>query len=139
LRKRYELIEHTADFGIKVKGRSLSDVFRKAALALFDIIAEKKPDTHPRQKILHIKQTAATQEELFINWLNELLSLSQTKEVIFTRFQVEKLTATLIKARAIGRDVRGYRVNTEVKAATYHTLALTKTAAGWQARVIFDA
>ncbi|MFH1640350.1 MAG: archease [Candidatus Omnitrophota bacterium] len=51
MKKNYELIEHTADIGIKVKGKDLNQLFRNFALAMFDIIAEKKkPKTQEASK-----------------------------------------------------------------------------------------
>ena len=67
--KNYELIEHTADIGIKLKGKDLRGLFKNVALAMFDIIAEKKTGENKKQKI-KIKQRADNLEELFINWLN---------------------------------------------------------------------
>ena len=136
--KNYELIEHTADIGIRVKGRELADVFKNAALALFDIVAEKKAAAKPRWKSIRIEQTADSLEELLINWLNELLSLSQTREVIFTDFKIEKLTPSLISAQATACPITDYRVNVEIKAATYHQLKIEKAGALWQAEVIVD-
>jgi len=138
--KNYELIEHTADIGIRVKGKDLEELFHNAALAMFDIIAEKVKSTSQKSKVknLEINQKAEDSEELFINWLNELLSLSATKESIFSDFKIHKIDKKNLQATAIGEDVRNYRVNTEIKAATYHQLKLEESADGWQAEVIFD-
>ena len=38
--KDYELIEHTADVGIRISGNDLKELFIKAAQAMFDIICE---------------------------------------------------------------------------------------------------
>jgi SHS2 domain-containing protein len=136
--KNYELIEHTADIGIRVKAKDLKELFRNAALAMFDIIAEKVKIQKSKVKNLEIKQKAENSDELFINWLNELLSLSATKELIFSDFKIHKIDKKNLQATAIGEDVRSYRVNTEIKAATYHQLKLEEGVDGWQAEVIFD-
>ena len=136
--KNYELIEHTADIGIKVKGKDLKGLFKNAALAMFDIIAERKSKIENRKSRIIIKQKADDLEELFINWLNELLSLSATKELIFFDFKIEKLDKNNLQATAVGEAIKNYRVNTEIKAATYHQLKLEQTHSCWQAEVIFD-
>ena len=89
--KNYELIEHTADIGIRVKGNDLKDLFKNAASAMFDIMAEKKEPKAAKQAKIKIEQKAENLEELFVNWLNELLSLSATKELIFSGFQMNKI------------------------------------------------
>jgi len=136
--KNYELIEHTADIGIRVKGRDLKDLFCNAASAIFDIIAEKKPSRSGARKTIAIKQKADNLQELFVSWLNELLSLSAAKGIIFARFQIKKLSNRALEALAAGAGAENYRVNTEVKAATYHQLKIEKENSGWLAEVIFD-
>jgi len=137
-KKNYELIEHTADVGIKVKGKNLKGLFKNTALAMFDIIAEKKDLKSQGQKKIKITQKADNLEELFINWLNELLSLSATKELIFSDFKINKLDEKNLETISIGGDIKNYKVNTEVKAATYHELKIKKIKSGWQAEVILD-
>jgi SHS2 domain-containing protein len=135
---KYQLLEHTADLRLKVKGRNLRLLFSNAALAMFDIIAEeKKTGKAPSQKI-KITQDAADLEELFINWLNELLSLSSAKGLIFNSFNILKLTPNSLEAIVCGRNISNYKVNVEVKAATYHRLELERSTSGWQAQLVFD-
>jgi SHS2 domain-containing protein len=138
--KQYQLIEHTADIGIIVTGKDLKALFTNAASAAFDIVAEKrKAKTKKSTKTFYtVKQVAQDREELLVNWLNELLFLSATKEIIFDDFQIKKLTSQCLEARVAGRLSADYRFKAEVKAATYHELKIEKRASGWQARVIFD-
>ena len=136
--KTYELIEHTADIGIRVRGEDLKELFRNAAAAMFDIIAEKKEPEVKKQAEIKIEQKADDLEELFVNWLNELLSLSATKELIFSGFQINKVDKNTLQAVAMGEDIKNYKVNTEIKAATYHQLKLEQTKTGWQAELILD-
>jgi len=137
--ENYEFIEHTADIGIRVKGNDLKDLFKNAASAMFDIIAEKKSkEQRAKSKEILVKQKADNLDELFINWLNELLSLSATEELIFSDFKIDKIDKNSLQAVAIGEDIKDYKVNTEIKAATYHQLKIEETKPGWQAEVIFD-
>jgi SHS2 domain-containing protein len=87
----YELIEHTADIGIRVKAKDLKDLFRNAGLAIFQISAEKKKIKQIKPHNLTIIQKADNLEELFINWLNELLSLSSSKGLIFEEILIKKI------------------------------------------------
>ncbi|MFH1397796.1 MAG: archease [Candidatus Omnitrophota bacterium] len=138
--KNYRLIEHTADIGIKIEAETLKSLFRNSALAMFDIIAQKKnhfPKTPTLRKI-KIKQNADNLEELFINWLNELLSLSSAKGLIFSNLRINKLGGNNLEAEVSGQGMSNYEVNTEIKAATYHQLKLEQTKKGWKLEVIFD-
>ncbi len=139
MRKGYELLPHTADIAIRVKAKGLEGLFRNAALAMFDIIAgkpdTKKPSIAARYRI---RQEAVNLDELFINWLNELLSLSAVKQKIFCGFDFSALDERRIEAAAAGCDTKDYTIHTEIKAATYHGLEIKKSRAGWSAKVIFD-
>ncbi|MBU4346423.1 MAG: archease [Candidatus Omnitrophica bacterium] len=136
--KNYQIIEHTADIGIRVKARDLKELFKNAARAMFDIMAETIEKKSQRTEKFALKQRAADREELFINWLNELLSLSATQGLVFKDFKIERLDEGSIEAIVTGNDIKSYKVNTEIKAATYHELKLEKASSGWQAEVIFD-
>ena len=137
-RKPYEVIEHTADIGIRVKAKSLKQLFVNAGLAIFDIIAEKKPSFKAKQEKINIRQRGENIEELLVNWLNELLFLTATREVVFTGFRIKKIDAGLVEAVGTAATGKNYRINTEIKAATYHKLKVSKTKSGWQAEVILD-
>ena len=138
--KNYELIEHTADIGVRVKGGDLKELFKNTALTMFDIMAEKKRNTQYsiRNTRYIVQQKADDLEELFINWLNELLSLSAIKEKIFCDFRFKKLDEQNLETEVFGCDIKDYKVNVEIKAATYHQLKLEESKSGWQAEVIFD-
>ena len=136
--KNYELLEHTADIGIRVKGSGLEEIFVRSAAAIFDIIAQKKGFSFGGREKVKIEQAAGDLQELFVNWLNELLSLAATRRIIFYKFIIERLTDNGIIATAIGKGFKHYKINIEIKAATYHQLKIEKNASGWQAEVILD-
>jgi SHS2 domain-containing protein len=136
--KPYELIEHTADIGIKVKGKDLKSLFINFARAMFDIIAEKSHPEIKQTKKLILKLKADKIDELLVLWLNELLSLSAVKELIFSEYEIIKLEENYLEAQVSGEDAAAYKINTEIKAATYHELEVKETNSGWQARLIFD-
>lgn len=136
--KKYEVLEHTADIGIRVKSSTLEGLFRDAGLALTDLSTEKQKTIIPEKHKIVITQKAANVEELFVNWLNELLSLSSAEGLIFEDIKINQATENFIDAIAIGSDRKNYKTNIEIKAATYHQLKVQKINSHWQAEVIFD-
>jgi len=136
--KLYSLIEHTADMGIRIKGRDIREVFRKSAQATFSIIAHQERVRQPGKVSFNIELKSANLEELLVDWLNELLFLSSAKEAIFSDFKLLKITERTLQAVVCGSSAANYRMKTEIKAATYHGLSLKKIPRGWQAEVIFD-
>jgi len=136
--KNYEVLEHTADIGIKVKSPSLEGLFKNAGLAITELSAEKQKTQYPEKHKIVIMQKANNVEELFVNWLNELLSVSAAEALIFEDIKIDQINEQFIDAIAIGSDMRNYKTNIEIKAATYHQLKVQKTGSYWQADVIFD-
>jgi SHS2 domain-containing protein len=134
----YQFIEHTADIGIRVKSFSLAGLLKKAGLALSGLSLEKQKPGYPQKHKIIIRQKAANLEELFVNWLNELLSVSAAESLAFENIKINQISENFIDALAIGSDIRNYKVNTEIKAATYHQLKVIKTGLIWQAEVILD-
>ena len=138
MRKNYELIEHTADIGVRVRGADLKFLAENAAAAMFDIIRAGQEITRGANRKMIVRQKGQGREELFVNWLNELLSLSSAKGLVFTGFKVKKFSETSLDAEVSGSDISGYKGIKEIKAATYHGLKIEKQKQGWLAEVIFD-
>ncbi|MFA6385097.1 MAG: archease, partial [Candidatus Omnitrophota bacterium] len=138
-KKCYTIIEHTADIGVAVEAGDLAGIFVNAAVAMFDIMAERRAAVPPESRSkLNVTLSAARPDELLIRWLNELLSLSGAKGLIFVDYQVHHLDDKCLDISVVGENVSYYRFNAEIKAATYHDLKLVKQASSCKAKVIFD-
>lgn len=136
--KKYDLLEHTADIGIKAYGRSLQELFENSAFGLFEIISDLE-NVKPKERF-EITLDEQNREELFVAWLRELLYKFSTSEILFNNFVIRDLTDTKLNAFVWGEklDKTKHNIKTEVKAVTYHGLKLEKSQTGWQAEVIFD-
>ncbi len=136
--KKYEIIDHTADIGLRVYGKDLKELFKNSALGMFEIITDLK-NVKP-QTSLTIELGAVNREELLINWLRELLYQYNTQEILFKEFEIEKITDNRINAKARGEILNSKRHNLkmEIKAVTYHELKIEKEEEGWSSRIIFD-
>jgi len=134
----FEIIEHTADIGIRVRSSTLAGLFKCAGLAIADISTQKQNPQYPKKHKIVIRQKADNVEELFVNWLNELLSLSAIKALAFEDIKINQINENSMDAIVIGSDIRNYKINTEIKAATYHQLKVKQSGRIWQAEVIFD-
>ncbi len=135
----YELIDHTADIGIKVRGKSLKDLFVNAATAMFEIMMEKRKGIRAKgEKKVRVNITAVSLEEIFVRWLSELLSLSDWKDTFFTKFKIVELSDKALSAVVQGYPRKYFESQREIKAATYHDLKIVKEKNGYCASVIFD-
>ena len=137
MEKEFEIVNHTADVGIIAYGANISQAFTNAARALFSLITEL--DNVDEVVYRDIELIAPDQESLLVQWLNELIYLFDTENIIFKRFDISQLNSTQLKARSYGEKVDSakHKLKTGVKAATYHMLKVDKTN-GCQVQVLFD-
>ena len=137
--KPYEYLEHTADMGLVVRGRNLSELLTNAAQGLFETIAVV--DTVDETVSIEIHLTAESVEELFVAWLDELIYRHETEEVFFKRAEIQQCSETEMSATVYGESVNfdKHEVYTEIKSVTYHQLQVVQKGDGsWFAQVIFD-
>ena len=137
--KPYEYLEHTADMGLLVWGKSLSELLRNAAQGLFETIAVV--ETIDETESIKIQLTAESVEELFVAWLDELIFRHETEEIFFKRADIHRCSKTEMSATVYGELVNfdKHEVYTEIKSVTYHQLeVLQKPDGSWRAQVIFD-
>jgi len=78
--KKYELIEHTADVGVKAYGKTLSEAFENAAKAMFDIITDTSEVESTGQYNIELK--ASDLEQLLVDFLSELLYLHSANNLV---------------------------------------------------------
>ena len=137
MEKDFEIVNHTADVGIIAYGADVNQAFANVARALFSLITE----LGDVEEVLHrdIVLTAPDQESLLFEWLNELIYLFDTENIIFKRFDITQISNTQIRARSYGEKVDSskHKLKTGVKAATYHMLKVDKDN-GCQVQVLFD-
>ncbi len=137
MEKEFEIVNHTADVGIIAYGIDMNEAFANAAKALFSLITE----LDDVEEVVHrdIELTAPDQESLLFEWLNELIYLFDTENILFKRFDITQLSQTHLKARSYGEKVDSsrHKIKIGVKAATYHMLKIDR-GNGNKVQVLFD-
>ena len=137
MEREFEIINHTADVGIRAYGVDISQAFANAARALFSLITEL--DDVAEVLYRDIELTAPDEESLLVEWLDELIYLFDVENVVFKRFDITELSSTRLKARSYGEKVDSLRhkLKVGVKAATYHMLKIDR-GDGCQVQILFD-
>ncbi len=115
----------------------MASVFANAARAIFTEMAGE-PLTGTERGPIRIEVSASTLEELLVRWLEELLFLSATRRIIFTKFDIAEISETRVEAEAWGVDFSEAPPELEIKAVTYHELKIEKTEKGYRARFVAD-
>jgi SHS2 domain-containing protein len=138
---RYEVLPHTADLGVRVRGRDAAEVFANAAYALSDNLIDLRAVEPATERVIEV--SASDIEDLLVRWLGELLFVFEQEAFIGCEFDVSLDAAEpTCGLRAVARgervDPARHTVYSEIKAVTYHGLVVTEDAEGWRAEVIFD-
>jgi len=134
----YELFEHTADLGLRIRAADLNTLFAEAGECLFTAILEDITTVEPDVAI-SIEVMGTDRELLLFDWLRELLLKFEEDHLVFRYFQVEVredgLTGT---AWGEAVDPTRHQLAHEVKAITYHGLRVEEMEGEWLAEVIVD-
>ncbi len=134
----YEVFEHTADLGLRMRAADLGSLFAEAGRALFTVIADNLDDVQP----VHERRFSIAGdniEYLLRDWLGELLYTFDAEQFLFSKFDVDVRDDRLeAVARGEPVDRARHRIEREVKAITYHGLKVEKNENGWLAEVILD-
>ncbi len=140
----YRHLDHTADIGIEAEAPDGPSLFAICGRALFDILAGEGAPIEESDS-LGIEIEATDTAILLQRWLRELLHLHDAGRWLFRGFEVaiEDSGSGTMRLRGETRgeryDPARHRLETEIKAVTYHMLSAGPDAAGrWRARVIFD-
>jgi len=130
-------IEHTADWAIRVHARDLMGLFAGAAEGMFGLLTDLSQVTPVRR--FEIDLRAIDVETLLIDWLNELLYLSEEHSVVFTGFTIHDLAVhggAWLRAQVDGgHPSELFKV---IKAATFHGLSIDRAEDGLLVELVFD-
>ena len=134
----YELIDHTADFGIRVSGPSAIELFHNAALALMDQLVEAAKPCERLTRQLRVE--GDDWPDLMVNWLREILYLWVGEERLVRSVQIETLSDGKLSARVETEMFSPHHhvIKTEIKAVTYHQIQVADVGHRWEAMIIFD-
>jgi len=135
----YEVFEHTADVGLRVRASNVSDLFAEAGRALFSLLVANLDAVQPRcERTLQLQ--ADDYEYLLFDWLNELLFQFETEHFLLVEFKVHVKPGEInavCRGEPVDREL--HQLDHEVKAITYHGLTCRQEPSGeWFAEVIVD-
>ncbi len=154
--KRFEILDISADAGIRVFGKDLPEVFVNAAAGMYSLITD--PVSIKAEKSIEVSVMGHSIDGLLVAWLNELIFLFDTSGFIGKEIVITETTPALdspllnaacritgmedcsLKALLSGGvfDPERHEANLLLKAATYHRLRIEKINGIWEADVIFD-
>ncbi len=135
MEKKFELLEHTADFRIRAMGSSKEELFKNALAGMASVqknnVLNKKTAVSQSMFVESIDLNA-----LLVDFLSEILSLSDSNQEVYTVVEFKEFTDTVINAELKGISVD--RFDEDIKAVTYHGADIQKVGDELEVTIVFD-
>ncbi len=143
----FEIIDHTADWAIRVWGKDLTDLFYQAAFGMNSLMIGQEPSpelgegyiasTSPASKVTRmLTLDAFDSETLLVDWLTELAYFAEMEQLVFPVMTLTNVTPTHLDAKIQGGPVT--ELAKHIKAVTYHNLEIIETDTGLEVTIVFD-
>ncbi len=134
----FELFDHTADVGLRIRAADLNTLFADAARAMFSVMVGDLAAVRPLEEV-QINMAADDLDALLRDWLGELLYTFHVRRLVFCDFTVSVSNGGMQgTARGEPMDPVRHRLDVEIKAVTWHGLKVERTGDDWLAEVIVD-
>ncbi len=124
---------HTADWALDVWAPDLIGLLQQAAHGMYALM-HTRLQAEPREAY-RFEIAAPDRETLLVTFLSELLYFTQRDDVAFDRFDLT------CDGERLSVEVEGTPIESiakEIKAVTYHNLAVRETERGLEATIVFD-
>ena len=140
----FELLEHTADIGIRARGASLEEVFEHATEGLAEVLGARpvgsggSGEAGPGEAVA-VEVSAGDPGGLLVDWLNEVLWLREVRQAVVSGVRVERVGDDTASGEVVLAAGGPEPDGTLVKAVTYHRLRVEPDpGGGWLAEVYLD-
>ncbi|HXF51211.1 MAG TPA: archease [Dehalococcoidia bacterium] len=136
-RPPFEIWEHTADAGVIARGATLEETFANAAAGMYALMVDLSGVRERETR--EVAAEGDQPERLLVNWLLELLFLTDVENLVFRRFDVT-IEDGRLRGHAYGEplDPERHTLGSAVKAVTRHGLEIAREDGGYRVRVLFD-
>lgn len=128
----FRWVDHTAELELEIEAPSEEAVFAEALAAFAELAGDVSGPPASRE----VEVAADDRALLLVEWLSELVYLSEVEELVPERIESLELEGGKLRATVQGRRGRPRHL---VKAVTLHRLELKRDEdAGWRARLVLD-
>ena len=135
--KSWEHFSHGADIGIRGRGKSITEAFEMAAIALTAIETELSLVCPEIEVDIEIEEEEI--ELLFFCFLNELVFQMDSKGMIFSKINLD-IHEHRLYGRLFGEflNLKKHHPVVEVKGATFTELKVKRDGYQWTAQCVVD-
>ncbi len=131
-------VDHTADLGFELWAGSLEELYTEGVLAVAELCYDRAA-VRPRQR-RRLSVQGPNREERLVRWLHEVYLILESEMW---------LTAAAVDVSAVDDHIEGvlqgepfdsvrHTIHTDIKAITYHGLAVAHDGERWRATVVVD-
>jgi SHS2 domain-containing protein len=131
----FEILEHTADVGIRSWGRTEEEAFEQAGLALAEILGVREEGSGDRREV---RAAGHDPGALLVDFLNQLVFVHETEEVGFASVDVVEAADTELRAEIQTVPLTREPEGPPVKGATFHRLRVDRRGGRVEATVYLD-
>ncbi|MEN8236523.1 MAG: archease [Pseudomonadota bacterium] len=133
----WEHFRHDADMGIRGIGTTPAKAFEQAGLAFTAIMTDL--EIVNSDESVAIKCQAPSLDLLFYDWVNSLVYETSTRNMLFSKFEVDIRDDTL-SAQIWGEpvDIARHQPAVEIKGATFTQLKIAKKKHHWLVQCVVD-
>ncbi|MDY6788544.1 MAG: archease [Candidatus Nanohaloarchaea archaeon] len=138
MEKEFEIVEHTSEVGFRAFGETVEQAFENAGKATFSLM--KPLEDFDSEKELEFSIEAESLEALLYDWIEHLIYLRDSEQLLFKEFTVEieeDKGGYRLEAEVRGEDLKGMSAQ-DVKAVTYSDMEVKQTEDGYMLRVLLD-
>lgn len=123
----------SAEWKVTIRADTLEELFVEAAQLVGRQCGRTRDEFGPWRTV---RVSGADQATLLVDWLNELIGLSEVERRAFDEVRALRLYDTRVTADIRGRPVLEW--TSPLKAATLHGLKVERDGPRWKAEVLFD-
>jgi SHS2 domain-containing protein len=138
MERPFEILEHTADVGIRAFGRTLPELYENAARGMLEVLLDPTSARPAVEETVAVTGTDAV--DLMVVWLHEILLRSDARKRAFAQVRVSEVAEWRLAATLKGEplDRSRHELRAEIKGVPYYGARVERTESGWVAEVYFD-
>lgn len=131
----YKILDHPSDIRIQAFGETKEELFLNAMLGM-EAVLKPQVTSSKKQLTRRIVANSYDLNALLVDFLSEVLYLSQVNKEIYTNINFSKFSDKELEGELIGNKVESF--GEDIKAVTYHDLKIGQKNGLYEATVLFD-
>jgi SHS2 domain-containing protein len=132
---KFEVVDHTADWALRVYGQDLSQLMENAALGMASLMVGDL-GALALEVVRQLELDAFDTETLLVDWLTELAYWAEDEALVAGEVMLSQVTETHLSA--VVKCGKTAEMEKHIKAVTYHNLKIAQTEDGLVVTIVFD-